>query len=162
MVDKVWVPERWDVGLWDQAHWNGQLGFNAQLGTVQVNSVAAKLVLKRNLYATRSQIRVNGIPATLKFSHNVFAVTSQIHVNVTDAGLHYSLVMKPSQSTIHVDFSPAAVTFHTAYHLYTKTANVIVTSVWANLDPFKQPLDIDQNEMSLNFGTPRVTIPNRW
>lgn len=162
MVDKVWVPERWDVGLWDQAHWDGQLGFNAALGAITVTSIAATLRVRRGIGATTGSIVVNGIPARMLFAHYLHATPGQVVVNSIDTELHLGLVMPAGTASIIVDGNTAGIQFHVRHIMKAAPVIIHVDGVWANLDPFWQPLDPDISEMSLNFGTPRVVIPNRW
>jgi hypothetical protein len=45
------VPERWDIGLWDQAHWDGQLGLQVAAGSFLFNGQPVTLLLSRVLVA---------------------------------------------------------------------------------------------------------------
>ena len=45
------VPERWDTGLWDQAHWDGQLGLQVAAGSFLFNGQPVTLLLSRVLVA---------------------------------------------------------------------------------------------------------------
>lgn len=66
MTDKVWVPERWDTGLFDQAHWDGQLGFNAGCKTVRVTTFPAAFGYKKICRPITKTIKVSGSVATLR------------------------------------------------------------------------------------------------
>jgi hypothetical protein len=113
MTDRVWSTERWDRGLWDQAHWNGQLGFNAQAYTVTVNTPAATL---RHGYvltaAAAATIDVQAIPVICRSGRGLRAQPLTITV------------------TAFVVYTPLT------WHMAAEPALVEVTVVWANLVPF--------------------------
>jgi hypothetical protein len=54
------VPERWDVGQWDEAHWDGQLGLDTAPGAITVNGGTATLTL-----SARSHYRLNALPGVI-------------------------------------------------------------------------------------------------
>lgn len=135
MTDKTWLPQRWDVGQWDQAVWDGQLGFNAQLGAVNVNVRTANFVLGHVLSAQKASIVVNGIAT----------------------GLYAGISLPVSTGSIVVTGNPAGVTFTVRKIMACGTGQIRVNAVagQCTLTAFLQP-------GPLNFGVQRVMIPNRW
>lgn len=76
----TFVPEHWDVGLWDQAHWDGQRGIDALAGAVTVTRNAATLRVGRRVVATKGTITVTGNAATLRVGRRAVALTGSIVV----------------------------------------------------------------------------------
>ena len=50
------VPERWDRGLWDQAHWNGQLGVTLTAVSFVFNGQAVRFGLNLRLIAEPASV----------------------------------------------------------------------------------------------------------
>ena len=61
------VPERWDVGQWDEAHWDGQLGLDAAAGVITLTGSDAGLATARHpvLTAASGAIILTGSDAAL-------------------------------------------------------------------------------------------------
>jgi hypothetical protein len=112
MTDRVWSTERWNQGLWDQAHWNGQLGFNAQRYAVTVNAPAVRLRHGYILSAAKTAVQVQAIPVICRSGRGVRAQTAAVNVSV------------------FVAYAPLT------WHMGAESARVEVTAVWANLVPF--------------------------
>lgn len=134
MVDKVWLPQRWDVGLWDQAVWDGQVGFNAAQGTIRVLPRTANLV----------------------FGHRLSCQTAHIVVNGRAAGLYAGVSLPVGTGHIIVAGNPAGVTFSVHHTLRCNRGRILVNPIGAQvtLTAFLQP-------GLFTFGTP-IMIPNRW
>jgi hypothetical protein len=114
MTDRVWIAERWNKGLWGQAHWNGQLGFNAQLGQVVLRgNVASHLLM-----ATTSAVTVSGIPVICRSGRGLRAQPGAIVVTGFGIGTRLQWHMPATAAT-----TP-------------ETGQVAVTGIWANLVPF--------------------------
>ena len=135
MVDRVWLPQRWDVGLWDQAVWDGQLGFNAEQGAIRVLPRTASFTYGHVLTAQKGAITVNWIPA----------------------GLYAGVSFPAATGSIVVAGNPAGVTFSVHHFLLAEQGQIKVNDVAGQitLTAFLQP-------GPLNFGVQRVVIPNRW
>jgi hypothetical protein len=135
MVDKVWLPQRWDVGLWDQAVWDGQLGFNAALGAVRLNAGSVSFTLGHRLTAQTGSIVVTSYPIGLLSGRSFKADTGSIVVAGNPAGVVFSVhhFLSCAQGQIKVNEVAGQIT----------------------LTAFLQP-------GPMNFGIPRVVIPNRW
>jgi hypothetical protein len=112
MTDRTWIAERWDQGLWDQAHWNGQLGFNAQVVAVTVNAPAIRLPKGYVLPVSTGTVEVQGIPVICRSGRGVRAQTAEIIVTTMP-------IVTPL-----------------TWHLIAASAQVAVTPIWANLVPF--------------------------
>jgi hypothetical protein len=112
MTDRVWIAERWNQGLWDQAHWNGQLGFNAQRYAATVNAPAVKLRHGYVLRAATAAVQVQAIPVICRSGRGLRAQTAAVTVTVFTA-------REPL-----------------TWHMRAGTARVQVTVMWANLVPF--------------------------
>jgi hypothetical protein len=61
------VPERWDVGQWDTAHWDGQLGLDAAVGAIVLTGQPATLQVTQHITLTAAPgaIALNGSDAAL-------------------------------------------------------------------------------------------------
>jgi hypothetical protein len=112
MTDRVWIAERWNQGLWDQAHWNGQLGFNAQLYAVKVNTPTVALRHGYILKAATAAVQVQAIPVICRSGRGLRAQTAAV--------------------TVTVFVARELLT----WHMRAEPARVQVTVVWANLTPF--------------------------
>lgn len=76
MVDKVWVPERFDNGAWDTAHWDGQLGFNAGRASVEIAPDTAAFAYKKICRPIPGQFIVQPGVASLRYDRVLTAGTS--------------------------------------------------------------------------------------
>lgn len=65
------VPERWDKGKWDQAHWDGQLSIEATVTTITLTGNDADLKWGHAyvLDADPATITLTGNPAALDYYH---------------------------------------------------------------------------------------------
>ena len=74
------VPERWDVGQWDTAHWDGQLGFDATAGAITLTGSDAGLIytpaaaVDQVLTAAPGAIVVTGTSADLHLTRVPFVM----------------------------------------------------------------------------------------
>lgn len=129
MTDRVWIAERWNRGLWNQAHWNGQLGFNAQAGAVTLTGNA---IIARHGYiltAATASITVEGIPVICRSGRGLRAQLAEIILTGFDLGSYLQWHMFPEAAT-----TP-------------ERGQIVVTGIWANLVPFF-------GAGQLNFGIP--------
>jgi len=103
------VPERWDIGVWDEAHWDGQLGLQPDVGSVVVNGLPVAFGLSRGhpLTADTTGILVTSIAAKFRIGPTMAAATGAIHVDATDAVLQWTRHIKlvADVTVIHVDMN---------------------------------------------------------
>ena len=74
----TFVPERWDVGLWDEAHWDGQLGIETAVTPVTITPKTVSFSIGRKLTAASTSVIITTYAAN-------FVVTSgySIHAQST-------------------------------------------------------------------------------
>lgn len=86
MVDKTWVPERWDVGLWDEAHWDGQLGIGAETTPVVITSNDATLRITKLLTAETTPVVITPQDVTFTVTQHyvLFAETTAVVITPQD------------------------------------------------------------------------------
>ena len=99
------VPERWDKGKWDQAHWNGQLGLQAAPGNVVISGADARLLLIRGIRPDPLNVTVIGNDAVLfaALSYPFPVETGEIVVSGGDTTIvaaHYLMRAEPATAIV--------------------------------------------------------------
>lgn len=130
------LAQRWDVGQWDQATWDGQIGICGP-GT------------------STGQFTVNPQTVTFVFGHILTAQTGSIVVNGTATGLLSGRSLPCETGSIVV--SGVDATFTRGYYLdCTAPMQIKVNPIGAQVT-----LTLFQQPGFMEFGTPTM-VPMRW
>lgn len=144
-------PERWDVGKWDQSHWDGQRGLNIAAGSIVLTGTVVTLRLKRSyiLAAVPGSIVVTRNPANLIAKHNYIlsVVTSAIALSGKTAKLPVARRLPAIAGAITLAGSAVVLRLARA-PLSAQTGSIVVTSRAAAL-PSKRTLAATPGTVSL-------------
>jgi hypothetical protein len=76
------IPERWDVGQWDKAHWDGQLGLTADAAAFTLTGIPVTLsyISNKKITAAPGSFALVGTPARLAVARRLVAQPGSIAV----------------------------------------------------------------------------------
>jgi hypothetical protein len=182
----VFVPERWDVGLWDQAHWDGQLGLDAIQAAVTITAPPVAFRIGRAVRAAAAPVLVTGYPALLvkTGSFGLAADKASIAVTAPSTGLRAARRLAAAAAPALVTTYPANLVYRASYRLGVDTSAIVVTGYPVDLiyvpaeTTYRMTVESGSIVVlgkeadlfwlqkippgALNFGRRVIAIPNRW
>jgi len=147
------VPERWDRGKWDAAHWDGQLGQTTGTLAVTVTPQTASLVTTHRYTLTSSTL-----PVTVSFKTATLTVGIVSDTFVL-SGIRLPVTVATSNATLTVTTAPIG----SAIVLTATPLSITVTTSTANLELEGEvpPLPTLPPPGIIRMGRPAY-IPGRW
>jgi hypothetical protein len=145
------VPERWDRGKWDAAHWDGQLGQTTGTLAVTVTPQTASLVTTHRYTLTGTSLPVTVTPKTASLTVGIVSdafVLSAIRLPVTVGTSSANLIVGVTQDSIVLTGTTLPLLVTPA------TANLIVTTAPSG----DQVLTATPLSITASFGTASLEL----
>ena len=93
------VPERWDIGQWDEAHWDGQLGLDAAPGAFVLAGRPIALTYADRIGLLPGSFALTGRAAALRLAYRLTAAPGAFTLTGSPVGL---FATSASAAVLHV------------------------------------------------------------
>lgn len=161
----TFVPERWDVGLWDEAHWDGQLGIDAAATPVTITPRSATFSVGRKLTAASTPVIITAnaanLVATLGFS--IHALSTPVTITPQPANLivTHRLTLTAEPAAVVITGNAADLIVHVHHQVMQAiTAQIHIIPSLAGLEVWRSPTPFPQPGR-ITMGRPK-TFVDRW
>jgi hypothetical protein len=98
----TFVPERWDVGKWDQAHWDGQLGVQLTPCLITVSTSSVSFRTSRSLAIGTAAVAVTGNTVSFRTGPRMTISAAAITVSASSVGLRAAYRMAIGTTAVAV------------------------------------------------------------
>jgi len=163
------VPERWGIGKWGQAHWDGDLAVAATSGSILLAPKTAGLRVGHGITAGVGSIVLAPQTVALKVSSRLQAqsgsivltgqlVTLRSSVGQRLAATAGAIVLTGQTANLVLTVIPP---IHD-HVLEATTGTIVVTGRMAILTATREPTEPIIQPGVLNMGRRVIILPNRW
>lgn len=159
----TFVPERWDVGLWDEAHWDGQLGFEAAPASVVITPQPAIFSKSKLLTALPASVVITSQSATFTISRKFIALPASVVITPNAANLFTTTgaVLTALPASVIITGNTADLSVHIHHHVMQAVrAQIHIIPSLADLEVFHNPYPFPQPGR-ITMGRPKFFV-DRW